>query len=389
MRSSVLLLLSLALLPLSSTATSAQSLLASRGLGLVVSPTDARGQALGGTALGLIGDDYSWANPADAVGLPAPGLRVAFQFDQFEADLARGEDASGSTARFPLIQGAFPIGERWAVSLGFGGFLDQNWAVQRDDTLRIGPDTAAVQDRLSSEGGVARLRLGAGYRVVQGVSVGLGVDAYLGSVRRSFGRLFPGELEPGCCRTQWNYSGVGAVAGVEWSPTEALNVAIAGTSGGRLTATAQDSLSTDEQFDLPATLQAGASGRVAGGLVATLSGEWAGWSTLNDRLASVGGARDSRSLRGGVEYEGLAIAGRTVPLRVGARHQQLPFQWEQDVGAEQWVTERALTAGLGAVLAGGATRADLALERGQRGGDGAGISESFWRVGFSVSVLGR
>ena len=45
--------------------------------------------------------------------------------------------------------------------------------------------------------------------------------------------------------------------------------------------------------------------------------------------------------------------------------------------------------GIGLVLGGGATLTDVALERGWRGGDGAGLEESFWRVILSVTVLGR
>jgi hypothetical protein len=41
------------------------------------------------------------------------------------------------------------------------------------------------------------------------------------------------------------------------------------------------------------------------------------------------------------------------------------------------------------VLGGGAASVDLSGERGWRGGDSAGIDESFWRVSLSLSLLGR
>src|SRR5690606_11712826 len=90
----------------------AQSLFSTAGLGLVSDPQDARGAALGGTSLGLPGPEISWDNTAGAVGLPAAGLRVSFQLDGFEADLA-GRACEGSTARFPLLLLAFPFGNRW------------------------------------------------------------------------------------------------------------------------------------------------------------------------------------------------------------------------------------------------------------------------------------
>lgn len=382
------LALGAALLALSASPAVAQSLLANRGLGLVVEPTDGRGRALGGVNLGLVQSDFSWVNPADLIGLPAPGMRFAFQYDEFSSDLGL-EVAEGSTARFPLIHLATPVGDKWALSAGFGGFLDQNFAIQRDTSVLIGSDTVAVRDRLSSEGGVARLRLGAAYRIADGLAVGVGVDAYTGAVERAFGRQFSGEGEPGCCRTQWQYSGLGALGGVAWTPTEATSVSVAASWGGTLDAESDDSLSAPGSFDLPVTLSAGASARVAPDLLTAISAEWAGWSGLDEELVGVGGARDSWSVQGGLEYEGIQLRDRPLPIRLGGRHAALPFSWSQPSAGEEWTDERALTSGLGLILAGGATQADVALERGWRGGADAALEESYWRVTFSVTVFGR
>lgn len=387
-RSRALAALAASLLALSASPAAAQSLLANRGLGLVVEPTDARSRGLGGVQVGLAGNDFSWANPAELVGLPAPGMRFVSQFDEFSAEYG-ATVLDGATARFPLVQLATPIGSRWALSLGFGGFLDQNFAIQRDTTLLIGGDQVEVTDRLSSEGGVARLRLGAGYRVLEALSVGAGVDVYTGSVQRRFGRRFEGEGAPDCCTTEWDYGGVGALAGVSWTPSEATSLSLSGSFGGTLDAETSDSLSNDGSFDLPVTLQAGGSARVAESLLAAVSADWAGWSSLDAQLAGTGGARDAWSVQGGLEWDGIRFRTRPVPVRLGARQAALPFSWSQPSAATDWTTERALTGGLGLVLAGGATVGDVAVERGWRGGDSAGLDESFWRVTLSVTVLGR
>lgn len=366
----------------------AQSLLANRGLGYVIHPTDARLRGMGGTALGIEGADLSWTNPADVAGIAAPGLKFVYQHDAFDATFGeRSHD--GATARFPLIMGAFPVGSRAAISLGAASFLDQNWAVETRDTLFIGGDTVAVRDRFTSEGGVTQVRLGGAYRVLDGLSVGAGFDYYLGSVERGGGRIFPNEPTPGCCTAAWSYRGAGGSVGLEWRPVEALTIATAASFGGSLEAETSDSLATDASYDIPTRLSAGASGRVAGNLLLALSGEWAGWSGMNDALLEVGGARDVVSLNGGLEWDGATIFNRPLPIRLGARRSELPFAWGTPGAPSDWADETAFTAGLGTILGNGAVRADLAAERGWRGGEAAGLDESFWRTTLSVAILGR
>lgn len=254
----------------------AQSLFSTGGLGLVADPQDARGSGLGGTSLGLPGAELSWDNPAGAVGLPAAGLRVSFQLDGFDADYA-GRNSTGSTARFPLLIGAFPFGNRWAVTAGFAGFLDQNWAFEQLDTLVIGSDSVQVLDRIASDGGASRFRVGAGYRVLPTLSVGLAGELFTGGIRRVSGRLFPGQVSPACCSASWTYSGAGVLGSVDWTPSEAVTLAVSGSAGGSLQADATSGEdAVDRSYDLPVMLNAGVSGRVASNLLVTLGGQWGG-----------------------------------------------------------------------------------------------------------------
>lgn len=367
-----------------------QSLFSTGGLGLVSDPQDARGSALGGIGLGLPGPEISWSNPAGAVGLPAAGLRVSFQLDGYDATFA-GRGSTGSTARFPLILGAFPFGSRWAVTAGFAGMLDQNWRFEQLDTLVVGTDSVQVLDRVSSEGGVSRFRVGAGYRPLSTLSIGLGAELFTGGVRRISGRIFPGQAAPACCSASWAYSGVGALGSVDWTPSEAVSVALAASAGGSLDAEVDTARSGDDavdaSYDLPVMVNAAASGRIAPNVLLTLGGDWAGWSSLNDALEEQGGARDSWSVQGGVEVELFQILGQPLPVRLGARTERLPFRWAGD--ANEWADERALTGGTGLGFSGGAARVDLSVERGTRGSESAGLEESYWRFLFSATVLGR
>lgn len=369
------------------TPAAAQSLLVTRGLGLPVDPQDARARGLGGVGLGLPEIEISWANPAAMIGLQAPGMVAAYQYDSYTADGVSPEFV-GHTARFPFVLAAFPAGQRVVLSAGYGGFLDQNWNFERLDTLIVATDSLLVLDQYSSTGGVARLRLAGAYQISQGLGVGAGIDLFTGSVERVQGRRFPGQGFPVCCFARWSYRGLGYTGGIHWSPSEATGIAASITFGGTLDASSQDTAAVSESYELPILVRLGASGRVAQNTLLALSGSWDGWSNLDDRLAADGGAQDSWSVQGGVEWDGINVRERQMPLRLGGRVATLPFRWGPEA-VDEWPRERALTFGAGAVLSAGSVRPDLAFEFGSRGGDAAGIDESFWRFALSVKVLGR
>lgn len=375
----------------SASPAAAQSLLASRGLGYPSQPVDARARGLGGVALGLPGYNLSLVNPAGLAGIPAPTLLVSVQPDHYSATLP-GEESSGSTSRFPLIHAAFPIRERWTAGVGYGAFLDQNWAVERSDTLGLGGRRVPVTDRFVSRGGVGRFRVSGSYAASERLAFGAGVDLYSGAARDTLTRSLEG-LATAEYGQEWTYSGVGGSVGFGWVPAPALRLSAAVGAGGTLhVGTAGDTAASDRDrsYTLPLTLHAGASGRVSRGALVALSAEWSGWSTAGEELASVGGARDSWTVAGGVELDSpdREGTGTAFPLRAGARHSTLPFRWGSAAEGNAFPTETALTAGFGARLAGGAALADVAGERGwRRGGDA--FDESYWRLTLSLTLLGR
>jgi hypothetical protein len=382
-----ILLATVVVAPALAVPAAAQSVFATRGLGYSLDPQDARSLALGGAAIGSPDPEISWIDLAGALGLPAPGMVLAYQYDNFTADGAERSFA-GSSARFPLLLGAFPAGERLVITAGFGAFLDQNWQVEEPDTLIIAGDSVPILDRFSSEGGVTRIRLGGAYRVAGDFGIGAGVDFHTGSGERVHGRLFPGEPEPACCRAAWTYRGLGYSLGLRWTPGEATGVGVSASYGGALRASPADTLALERSYALPLLLRAGASGRVGATTLLAISGNFSGWSVLDEQLAAEGGAHDSWSVQGGVEWDGLVVRERPLPVRVGARTGTLPFGWIPGQAGEQ-ATERALAVGAGIVLGGGASRSDFALEFGGRGGEAAGVDESYWRFAFSVRIIGQ
>lgn len=375
----------------------AQSLLAARGLGLITEPLDGRARGLGGVGLGLPGFSLSLVNPAGVAGVPAPALLIAFQPELYSSEL-RGEQIEGSAARFPLIHAAFPVGERWTASVGYGSFLDQNWGVELADTLQLSDRRVPIVDRFASRGGVGRFRVGGAYKVWERLSVGVAADIFTGAAYDTLSRVFGrdsvtgDQIAPSIYGADWTYSGVGAAVGAHWTPMPALNLAAAVSGGGDLRARPEgsDSIGSGRTYALPVHVHLGASGQVASGTLLALAADWSGWSSIDGAVAGSGGSRNAWSLAGGAEWAEPGAEGRsTFPLRLGARYAALPFRWGDAEEAGEFPTERALTAGAGARVAGGAALADLALERGWRGGEDAFLKESYWRLTVSISLLGR
>lgn len=379
-----------AALALAAPAAPAQSVLSARGLGYPVEPLDARSRGLGGITTGLGDPHLSLINPAAVVGLPAAGLSVTFQGDEIES-VTPGREQTFSTARFPTIQAAFPLGERVVASLGYASVLDQNWSVSRVDSLELGGQRRQVVDVFESEGGAARLRLGAGYRVLPRVDVGAALDVYTGSARDSLVRSIEG-LNGAVQGADYTWQGVGFSAGARWRGN-ALSVSAAVSGGGELTAEPDDAEIEGASYTLPLTFDAGASGRLTQRLLAAVSLRMSRWSSLEDELESGegtagygAGVRDAMQVAGGVEYDGLRLLGRPLPVRLGGRYTELPFRWSADA---EFPDERAVTGGFGLLFGGGAAALELGGERGWRGGDSALVDESFWRVSLSLQLLGR
>src|SRR5690606_12385961 len=97
--------------------------------------------------------------------------------------------------------------------------------------------------------------------------------------------------------------------------------------GGTLDAEPQDDQGEARSYDLPFLVRAGASGRIGQNTLLAVSGSWNGWSSLNEALGDVGGARDSWSAHAGFEWDGASIRNRPIPFRIGARTGALPFRW--------------------------------------------------------------
>jgi len=91
-----------------------------------------------------------------------------------------------------MLAGPIP-GSRLTVALGYVQYTDRTFDVRTSDTVPLGGDLIAVDDRVRSEGGVVDVRMAVAYDVSPRVWLGIGAHVLSGATREAIVRVF-GEL---------------------------------------------------------------------------------------------------------------------------------------------------------------------------------------------------
>lgn len=360
----------------------AQVPVTSAGLGYPVVPVDGRAAALGSTGIGLLGGTWSLRNPADLTEHPAAGFGLALVTEDVSLEGERTDDTGRE--RFSVIRAVAPFGA-WAVGLGFGGELDQDWSARFQDTLVLSSGRVPFEEAREHDGGVSSIDLSVARRI-GALSLGVAAQRLTGSVRQSFQRTFEPPLDGApplgnvggsqlLGYRAWRFKGGAAL-------TLARRFMVSGAFGvaGQLTVEPEDSTVGPFQLDLPTSIELGASGRLGDRVLLTAGGGWTTWGDV-EGLPDVE-AHDTSWLGAGVELSGTRVLGAEMPIRVGARRTELPFSF-----GDEPVEEVALTGGLGFVFRGGLAEASLAAELGRRGDlEEAGLEETFRRLTISFSL---
>lgn len=377
---------------------SAQSLFATRGLGVPVTAVDARARALGGIGVGIAGLTTSLANPADMAGLLRTGVTAALQPTTTKV-LLGGEEGSMEGARFPLLRVFFPVGRSMVFAAGYGAVYEQSFGVVNERIETVGNLRIPVTDEASAEGGLSELGVGLAWTIHPRLSVGLGGGLYAGSQRRRVSRTFPdtlSDLDEFRDEFRWNYKAPFVRAGVRWDPLPIVRLGAAVTVAGELDVNGEIDGSSDERATLPTRVTFGGSGFLAPTLMLAVGGErlFQGSERAFEDDPAAAFARDTWRVGGGLEWGGVGSATRTWPLRVGASWAQLPYYYANESPAEEW----SVSGGIGFRLAGDPSNPlaviDATAERGVRTGlDGTvnpgGLEERFWRFTLSLSLFGN
>ena len=377
----------------------AQSLFATRGLGLPVASVDARARALGGIGVGIAGLSTSLANPAETAGLTRTGVTAALQPSSGTV-IFGGEESDLDGARFPLVRIVLPLSSRIVTSIGYGGVLEQSFGIRTEGTEVVGNETLSVVDQVESTGGLSEVGVGIAWTARPGLALGVGGGLFAGNQRRTVTRTFADSLvdiHPFSEEFRWEYRAPFVRVGARWDPASILRLGASVTVAGDIDADGQNEHSPDVQASSPLRLTFGGSGFLASDLMLAAGAErllqgGSGRVFENDPESSV--ARDTWRVGGGLEWGGLGSGARSWPLRVGASWSQLPYHSADETAAQEW----SVTGGVGFRLAGDPSNPqavlDATLERGNRSGfesteNPAGLEERYWRFTISLSLFGR
>lgn len=372
---------------------SGQSLLATGGLGVPVESLDARARALGSVGVGLSGVSLSVRDPASFGGAVLPTVTATGQYLSAEAPGGAGTVSTDAT-RFPHVGIAYPVSERVVAFLSWGGFLDQRWSEEREESLQLGGSTVSVTDRLRSDGGIAATHVGAAVRITEWLGIGVGAGVLTGSIRRTFTREFGadaegGQVSPFVSAARWSTLAPSVAAGVQLDPSRNLRISGSLLWHGDLSAEPSEDADPSIQpgsYPLPLELRVGATGSLTPQLLLHVGFARADWTETGNALAGGSGGAAASSVGAGVEYTGSRLFGRSAPIRLGWRRSDFPFEVAGGVPEE-----RAFSAGLGFVVsqfeAIPLASFDLAFERGARATPA--FDEDFWRASLSLRLSGN
>lgn len=359
-------------------------LLGATGLGRRLTPLDTRARAMGNAGVALHGGNLSAVNPAATARFAAPGIWATFLPENRSV---KGEFANGdiSTEDVPIIRLVTPWGDRWAVGISAGAYLNQDWGVQFIDSLTTSTGKVAFQETRTSDGGVTQFRLDVAGVTAEKLSLGASFLFYSGEARRRVERVFDVAVgwAPHEATTAIDYKGWGLAFGAEYEPIPEMIVGATASWGAGLKIE-NDTTGQSLDIALPLTFDVGGSWQLTPDFVMALALGWEGWSAVADELPN---ASASDLWRGGLGIELTALGGQTskLVLRGGAHTERLPFE----IGASA-VWERALSLGLGLSLREGRARLDGSIEFGNRGNaDKNDIEESYTRYSFGLAVFTR
>lgn len=366
------------------TGVAAQSLLAAEGLGLPVESLDARSRALGGVGLGLTGSYLLDRDPAAGAGLSIAAATATLQSST--TTLTAGETV-GYT-RFPVLAISYPY--RGSVfSVRMGSVLDQEWEGKSTQTLEVGGDDVGLEDVFTSTGSIGQVSLGWARTILESAAVGVTLGRYVGTMERVFTRA----LDPEDVGTDVQHfetggrlraSGVIIGAGITWDPWPLLRVSnsISWSDDLSFSPTGKES-GEKGSYRIPLELRGGGTVTLTSWLALHFGLTFADWSDTGADLKEGMTRGDTWSYGGGLEWSGITLLGRPIPIRMGARHRDLPFYSD---GAP--ASERTLSGGIGLNLVDVGdqplARIEMGIEQGNR--EAGAVSEDLSRIVVSVRI---
>lgn len=368
-------------------ATSAQSFLGFRALGVPIRAVDARSTALGNLGIGLARVEISATDPAASSRLLFPTVGVTMQPSWGTFDVGE-QTGTSRTNRLPLLGIGYPVTSAGGVvTASLSGHLEQRWVARRQSTVTLNEVDVEVQDTYRNDGGTSVVRLGWAQRVGSRLSVGVSGGTYLGRLDRVFDRELDslavgGEVYTFREENAWSYSGYVASAGFNFDPHPLVHLAGALEWSGNLKEAPQGDTEGEGLYTIPVRYSAGATGRLSPRLGFNVSGAYQDWAGSDGFLAGVTTGR-KWSYGAGVEWEVVEGQTRSLPVRFGYRRLAPPFRFESEDAVES-IWSLGVGLNLAEVDDDRFGWMDVAVERGSR--RSAPLDERFWRATVTLGI---
>ena len=357
----------------------AQGALSLQGLGYPTGGMSARAEATGGGIADF--DPLSLVNPASLAAVGSSSL--FFQYSpEFRRVTAGSTTAKTTTARFPLIAGALPIGQAWTLGISATTFLDRSSETSLVRRMPVGAptDLVDVTERNKVLGAINDVRLALAWAATPGFHIGVGAHVFSGSNRITFSQIFPDSskylstAETG----RISFAGLAGSLGIEYRPSRVIGFALSGRKGGDLRAQSGDTAIGSGR--LPDHYSASVTYEGIPGAVVSARVAHDAWSSLSSLSSSNTKAFDGWDTGVGVEATGPSIMQRVVVLRAGGRIRTLPFGFNGEK-----VSETSFVAGLGVPLARNRASFDFSVQRAQRT-TGSDVKERGFILSFGLRV---
>jgi hypothetical protein len=364
------------------TSAHAQGALSTSGLGYPTGQLSARSEGAGGALADF--DALSLVNPATIAGVGSAAL-----FFQYSPEFRRVNDgtntAKTTTARFPLVAGILPIGQRWAMGLSSSTFLDRSYQTSLVRTQSVGDpnnpaDSIEVTERTKVLGAINDIRLTAAWASSPAFRIGVGGHVFSGSNRVTLSEIFPDSSRfiTTSQLDRISFAGFAASAGIEFHPSHAIGFAVAARKGGDLTAEAGDTVLGKGKIPDHYSASVTYDGITGASFAARVAHD--AWSSLSDLSSTHIQAFDGWDTSVGGELTGPRLFQRIIVVRAGARFRTLPF-----ASNGEKVSEKSFTAGLGVPLTRDRAALDFALQRAARSTPGT-IKETGYILSFGLRV---
>ena len=355
----------------------AQANMSTQGFGYPTGQLSSRAAGSGGSIAEV--DPLSPINPASLADLPSRTVFFQIEPEFRSVTTANGTDHT-TTARYPVVFGAVPVGNRWVVSLGSSTLLDRTSTTTFTSTQPLSPtESVDMTTQFAIDGAMNDVRLGAGWAPARWLRVGVGAHAIAGHNRVNVTQTFADTVafSPFNQTRVLSFSGGAVSAGFELV-SKLFTLGASARHGGTVRMSVEDTVLS--HGDVPTRF--GASLSFTG-----LANSFFSIRTSRDDWSSLG-SLGQPGLRGvdawdtsvGADVAGPHVFDRILFVRAGYRDRTLPFQ-----AAGSTVTEKSVTGGLGTTFANNRILTDVAVIRATRSANIA-ASEHAWSISLGFSV---